>query len=125
MIERIEFRYLQKRQIVFIALGCLLVASSWFGAHRHPDIVYRTVCWFGVGFFTLCSLVAAKRLITGLTQENSNPQMTQIDADKKHHLNDDNAITAKLNELYSTESSTIDPVFQSIQSRSVNKGDQK
>lgn len=34
---------------------------------------------------------------------------------------DDEAITAKLNEVYATESSALDPVFQSIQSRSVKK----
>ena len=38
---------------------------------------------------------------------------------------DDEAITAKLNEVYSTESSALDPVFQSIQSRSVKKGEWK
>ncbi|MGA8806989.1 MAG: hypothetical protein WB973_03855 [Thermoanaerobaculia bacterium] len=32
---------------------------------------------------------------------------------------DDEAITAKLNEVYATESSELDPVLQSIQSRSV------
>jgi len=32
---------------------------------------------------------------------------------------DDEAVTAKLNEVYSTESSALDPVLQSIQSRSV------
>jgi metal-responsive CopG/Arc/MetJ family transcriptional regulator len=32
---------------------------------------------------------------------------------------DDEAITAKVNEIYATESSTLDPVLQSIQSRSV------
>jgi predicted transcriptional regulator len=32
---------------------------------------------------------------------------------------DDEAITAKLNEVYATESSALDPVLQSIQSRSV------
>jgi metal-responsive CopG/Arc/MetJ family transcriptional regulator len=35
----------------------------------------------------------------------------------QHH--DEDTITAKLNEIYATESSTLDPVFQSIQSRSV------
>jgi hypothetical protein len=34
---------------------------------------------------------------------------------------DDEAVTAKLNEVYSTESSALDPVFQSIQSRSVRR----
>jgi hypothetical protein len=38
---------------------------------------------------------------------------------------DDEAITAKLNEVYATESSALDPVFQSIQSRSVKKGEWK
>ncbi|MEA2415607.1 MAG: hypothetical protein QOI58_2264 [Thermoanaerobaculia bacterium] len=32
---------------------------------------------------------------------------------------DDEAITAKLNEVYATEASDLDPVLQSIQSRSV------
>lgn len=32
---------------------------------------------------------------------------------------DDEAITAKLNEVYTTEPSALDPVLQSIQSRSV------
>jgi hypothetical protein len=32
---------------------------------------------------------------------------------------DDEAITAKLNEVYATEASDLDPVRQSIQSRSV------
>jgi predicted transcriptional regulator len=31
----------------------------------------------------------------------------------------DEAITAKLNEVYATEQSALDPIFQSIQSRSV------
>lgn len=34
---------------------------------------------------------------------------------------DDEAITAKLNELYATESSALDPVLQSIQARSIPK----
>ena len=38
---------------------------------------------------------------------------------------DDEVITAQLNEIYSTEPSTLDPVFQSIQSRSVKKGQWK
>ena len=32
---------------------------------------------------------------------------------------DDEAITAKLNEVYEVESSSLDPILQSIQSRSV------
>jgi metal-responsive CopG/Arc/MetJ family transcriptional regulator len=36
---------------------------------------------------------------------------------------DDEAITAKLNEVYSTEESVLDPILQSIQSRSVKKKD--
>jgi metal-responsive CopG/Arc/MetJ family transcriptional regulator len=38
---------------------------------------------------------------------------------------DDEAIMGKLNEVYSTESSGLDPVFQSIQSRSVKKGERE
>jgi hypothetical protein len=36
----------------------------------------------------------------------------------EYRRRDDDAITAKLNEVYPTESSNLDPVFQSIQSRS-------
>lgn len=36
---------------------------------------------------------------------------------------DDDAITAKLNEVYSAEESALDPMLQSIQSRSVKKKD--
>src|SRR3954452_25339511 len=38
---------------------------------------------------------------------------------------DDERITAKLNDVYSTEPSALDPVLQSIQSRSVKKGEWK
>jgi len=35
---------------------------------------------------------------------------------------DEEAITAKINEVYANESSTLDPILQSIQTRSVEKG---
>lgn len=38
---------------------------------------------------------------------------------------DDEAITAKLNEVYDNESSALDPVLQSIQARSLKKDDWK
>jgi predicted transcriptional regulator len=38
---------------------------------------------------------------------------------------DDAAITAKLNEVYAQESSSLDPILQSIQSRSVKKDEWK
>jgi len=38
---------------------------------------------------------------------------------------DNEAITAKLNEVYDHESSTLDPVLQSIQARSIGKGEWK
>ncbi len=38
---------------------------------------------------------------------------------------DDDAITAKLNEVYAQESSELDPVLQSIQTRSLEKGEWK
>jgi metal-responsive CopG/Arc/MetJ family transcriptional regulator len=38
---------------------------------------------------------------------------------------DDEAITAKLNEVYDHESSALDPVLQSIQARSIKKDDWK
>ena len=65
MTERIEFRYSPRGQFVLMITGCVLVAGSWYVAHTHPDIVYRTVGWCCVGLFTLCTLIFAKRLITG------------------------------------------------------------
>ena len=38
---------------------------------------------------------------------------------------DDDAITTKLNEAYSSESSTLEPALQSIQTRSVRKSEWK
>jgi metal-responsive CopG/Arc/MetJ family transcriptional regulator len=38
---------------------------------------------------------------------------------------DDEAITAKINELYAHESSSLDPVLQSIQFRSIEKNNWK
>jgi hypothetical protein len=46
-------------------VGCVLVAASWFVAVRHADVVYRTAGWLGVGFFALCTIIAAKRLLAG------------------------------------------------------------
>lgn len=34
----------------------------------------------------------------------------------------DDAVTAKLNEIYATEPSNLDPILQSIQTRSVGSG---
>lgn len=38
---------------------------------------------------------------------------------------DEEAITARLNEVYDKESSALDPIFQSIQTRSIRKGEWK
>lgn len=65
MSERLEFRYSPRGQLSLIAIGCVLVAVSWFVAVTNRDIVYRTIGWFGVGFFALCILIAAKRLLVG------------------------------------------------------------
>jgi hypothetical protein len=65
MSERLAFRYSPRGQLGLIAVGCALVAASWFAAVTHPDVVYRTVGWLGVGLFALCIVIAAKRLITG------------------------------------------------------------
>jgi metal-responsive CopG/Arc/MetJ family transcriptional regulator len=36
---------------------------------------------------------------------------------------EEDAITAKVNEIYANESSALDPIFQSIQARSIKKGE--
>lgn len=65
MPERLEFRYSPKKQLALLSIGCALVACSWFVAATNADIVYRTVGWLGVGFFTLCVVIAVKRLLIG------------------------------------------------------------
>jgi hypothetical protein len=65
MSERLEFRYSRQGQLGLIVVGCVLVAASWFVAVTSADIVYRTVGWLGAGFFALCIVIAAKRLLAG------------------------------------------------------------
>jgi len=65
MPERLEFRYSPQRQLALFITGCALAAASWFVAMRSADIVYRTVCWFGVVFFALGAIIAVKRMISG------------------------------------------------------------
>jgi len=65
MTERLEFRYSPQRQLALLITGCALVAASCLMAMTSADIVYRTVGWFGVAFFTLCALIAVKRMIIG------------------------------------------------------------
>ncbi|HXA19208.1 MAG TPA: STM3941 family protein [Thermoanaerobaculia bacterium] len=65
MSERLEFRYSPRGQLGLIGVGCALVAVSWFVAVTHPDVVYRTIGWLGAGFFALCIVIAAKRLLSG------------------------------------------------------------
>jgi len=63
--ERIEFRYSPEKQVALLVVGCILVAASWFLATHHPDVVYRTAGWLGVGFFALCAGIAVKRRVVG------------------------------------------------------------
>jgi hypothetical protein len=65
MPERLEFRYSPKGQLALLSVGCALVGASWIVAATNADIVYRTAGWLGVGFFTLCVFIAAKRLLAG------------------------------------------------------------
>ena len=65
MSERLEFRYSPREQLKLMALGCALVAASWFVAATRTDVVYRTAGWLGIGFFALCTFIAAKRLLHG------------------------------------------------------------
>ncbi len=65
MSERLEFRYSPRGQLGLIATGCALVAVSSFVALTHADVVYRVAGWLGAGLFTLCIVIAAKRLLAG------------------------------------------------------------
>ncbi|MGH9423742.1 MAG: hypothetical protein ACRD3J_27455 [Thermoanaerobaculia bacterium] len=60
---------------------------------------------------------SADRLARKLKMSRSRLYTVAIESFVLRH--DDVAITAKLNEVFATESSTLDPVLQNIQSRSI------
>ena len=66
---------------------------------------------------------AADRLARRLHMSRS--RLYAVAVERFVQANDDAAITAKLNEVYSTESSALDPVFQAIQARSISKDEWK
>lgn len=65
MTERLEFRYSPGGQTALLVTSGALVAGSWFVAATTSDVVYRIVGWFGAAFFTLCGLIALRRLLAG------------------------------------------------------------
>ena len=67
MADRLEFRYASRKQLGLMAGSCALVAASWFGATHSGDIMQRSICWFGVPFFSLCAIIAVKRMLSGGT----------------------------------------------------------
>ena len=67
MLDRVEFKRTPQQQLGLMAVGCVVVAASWYLATTTPDPVYRVVGWLGVGFFALCTVIAGKRLISGGT----------------------------------------------------------
>ena len=66
---------------------------------------------------------AADRLARRLHMSRS--RLYAVAVERFVQANDDAAITAKLNEVYATESSALDPVLQSIQARSISKNEWK
>lgn len=60
---------------------------------------------------------SADRLARKLKMSRSRLYAVAVESFVQRH--DDEAITAKLNEVYAVESSALDPVLQSIQSRSI------
>lgn len=66
-----------------------------------PDAVFRS----------------ADRLARKLNMSRSRLYAVAVESFVQRH--DDETITAKLNEVYAVESSALDPVLQSIQSRSI------
>lgn len=67
MADRIDFRYSSQKQLGLLLVSCVLVAGSWFVATHSADVVHRTICWFGVPFFSLCGIIAVKRMLSGGT----------------------------------------------------------
>ena len=66
---------------------------------------------------------AADRLARRLRMSRS--RLYSVAVERFIQANDDAAITAKLNEVLETESSTLDPVLQSIQARSIGNSEWK
>jgi predicted transcriptional regulator len=66
---------------------------------------------------------SADRLARKLKMSRSHLYAVAVENFVRRH--DDEAITAKLNEVYATESSALDPVLQSIQARSISKDEWK
>lgn len=66
---------------------------------------------------------SAERLAHRLGVSRSELYTKAIRQFVQHH--DASEVTARLNELYETESSELDPVLQSMQSRSVDSGSWK
>lgn len=46
-------------------VSCGVAAASGFVAVTNRDVVYRIVGWFGLAFFILCAVIAAKRWLLG------------------------------------------------------------
>ena len=66
---------------------------------------------------------AADRLARRLHMSRS--RLYSVAVERFVQANDDAAITAKLNDVYATEPSTLDPVLQGIQARSISKDEWK
>ena len=60
---------------------------------------------------------SADRLARKLKMSRSRLYAVAVESFIQRH--DDEAITARLNEVYATDSSALDPVLQSIQARSI------
>ncbi len=66
---------------------------------------------------------AADRLARRLRMSRS--RLYSVALERFVQANDDAAIIAKLDEVYAKEPSTLDPVLQSIQTRSISKDEWK
>jgi predicted transcriptional regulator len=66
---------------------------------------------------------AADRLARRLRMSRS--RLYSVALERFVQANDDAAIIAKLDDVYATEPSTLDPVLQSIQTRSISKDEWK
>jgi hypothetical protein len=65
MADRLEFRYSRSAQLRLLMVGVALVGGSLYVARSSEDVVYRGAGWFGAAFFTLCAIIAVKRLLGG------------------------------------------------------------
>jgi hypothetical protein len=65
MPDRLEFTRTREKQLGHLIISLVVVAACWFESSTTQDIVHHMAASFGVAFFALCAMIAAKRMTSG------------------------------------------------------------